>query len=110
MGGFSILAYETASTKRPPAIASGKRGDPVENIASLFCIPLAPIDPNVTLRLGLDTPHELLQTFVDDGLDILEGDTLTVSGVDYPIKAVGDWPWRPGGTTRLRLILEDLKT
>ncbi len=77
--GFARLATVTASTKRTPAIAAGKRGAPVENVSSLICTPLDPVDPALRQRLALDTPHELLQTFVD------------------------------GGTTFYHLILEDLK-
>jgi hypothetical protein len=35
---------------------------------------------------------------------------LTISGVDYPVRAVGDWPWRPTSSVRLVVIVEELKT
>ena len=104
---FDNMASVTASTKRPPAVSSGKRGAPVENVASLSCTPLDPVDPELRQRLGLDTPHELLQTFVDDGVDIVEGDILVVSSTEYPIKAVGSWTWQ--STSYVHLVLEDLK-
>jgi hypothetical protein len=61
------LATVTASTKRAPAIASGKRGTPAENVTGISCTPLDPVDPDLRQRLVLDTPHELLQTFADGG-------------------------------------------
>jgi len=61
------LATETASTKRSPSIASGKRGAMAENLTGLSCTPLDPVDAEIRERLALDTPHELLQTFVDGG-------------------------------------------
>jgi hypothetical protein len=100
----------TASTKRPPVISSGKRGAAATNISSLRCTPLDPVDPEIRQRLILNTPNELLQTYTEGGLDIVEGDILTVSSVDYPIRAVGEWYWPVDGTNTCYLVLEDLKT
>jgi len=108
-GSFARLATVTASTKRPPAISSGKRGAPAENVASLVCTPLDPVDAELRQRLALDTPHALLQTFVDNGVDIAEGDLLVVGSTEYPIRAAGDWYWSPLSANYVRLILEDLK-
>ena len=107
--GFTRFATVTASTKRPPAISSGKRGAAVQNLASLSCLPLDPVDPELQQRLGIDTPHEVLQTFTQNGLDIEEGDILVVSSVEYPIRAVEEWYWGPDSADTLRLIVEDLK-
>lgn len=63
---FRRLATVTASTKRPPAVVSGKRGTPTTLLTGLKCTPLDPVDPEVRQRLGLNTPHELLQTFLAD--------------------------------------------
>jgi hypothetical protein len=109
MGGFEIFATVTASTKRPAAPTSGKTSAPVTNVASLSCTPLDPVDAELSRRLGLDTPGEVLQTFVDGGLDIREGDYLMVAGVDYPIRACEDWTWPVDGLAFRRLIVEDLK-
>lgn len=107
MSSFARLATLTVSTKRHPALVGGKRPEPVLHLSGLMCIPLMPVDSEVRLRMGLDSPHELLQTFVDGDHDIHEGDYLTSGGIDYPIKAVAEWPWRGG--VRKHLILEDLK-
>ena len=109
MAGFEILATVTASTKRQAAPTSGKTAAPVANLASLVCTPLDPVDAELSKRLGLDTPGELLQTFVDGGLDIRQGDYLTVGAVDYPIRACEDWTWPVSGQAFRRLVLEDLK-
>ncbi len=109
MSSFAHLATVTASTKRPAAPVSGKTTTPAAKLASLKCTPLDPVDAELSKRLGLDTPHELLQTFVDGGLDIREGDTLTVGSVDYPIRACEDWTWPVGGLAYRRLVVEDLK-
>lgn len=100
----------SASTKRPPARAGGKRGSPATNLTALTCMPLDPIDSEIRQRFGLEGPMELLQTFVQKGLDIVEGDILTVSSVDYPIRAVGDWYWFGDDADYQHLIVEDLKT
>jgi hypothetical protein len=106
MPSFATLATETASTKRPPTISGGRRGTATANIASLSCTPLDPVDSEIRQRLVLDTPHEVLQTFVDGSLDIREGDILTYQGQDYPVRACAEWKWR--GSLYLHLILEDL--
>jgi hypothetical protein len=66
VGSISHLATVTASTKRSPAISGGKVGAPVTSVASLRCSPLDPVDPELRQRLSLETPHELLQTYVPD--------------------------------------------
>jgi hypothetical protein len=65
--GMARLTTVTASTKRTPAIASGKRGTPETNLTGLSCTPLDPVDADIIRRLGTDAPHELLQTYVDGG-------------------------------------------
>lgn len=107
--GFTKMATVTASTKRSPAVSGGKRGAATENIASLKCTPLDPVTAEVAERFGLQTPHERLTCFTEGDLDILEGDILVVSSVDYPIKAVGEWTWPRSTTEYKQLILEQLK-
>jgi hypothetical protein len=104
---FARLATVTASTKRPPSLAGGRRGEPVVNVATLKCTPLDPVDPELRERLALGTPHELLETFVDNDVDVNEGDVLVVGSREYPVRSVAEWTWR--GTVYRHLILEDLK-
>jgi len=106
---FARLAKATASTKRPPALSGGVRGAPETHITSLRCLPLDPVDAELRQRLGIDTPHELLQTCIQGGLDIMAGDMLVVGSVEYPVRAVEEWPWQRGAPLTLRLILEELK-
>jgi len=104
---FDRLATETASTKRTPDISGGKRGSPAENLTGLSITPLDPVDADLQQRLELDTPHELLQSFVRGDPDIREGDVLVYDGTDYPIRSCAEWKW--GSDVYLRLVLEDLK-
>lgn len=106
---FSKLATVTASTKRQGAVSGGLSGDLAENIASLKCLPLDPLTPDVAASMGLGAFAELLQTMVEGGLDIIEGDVLVVGSTEYPIKAVADWHWRPADSNTLWLALEDVK-
>lgn len=107
MNAFGKLATVTAQTKRAPAISGGKRGEMEFHLANFKCTPLDVVDAELRQRLTLDTPHELLQTFVDGNLDIREGDLLVVGGKEYPIRAVADWTWR--GSVYRHLVVEDLK-
>lgn len=101
----------TASTKRAPAIAGGKRGVAATWITTLLCTPLDPLDSALSSelrqRLALNTPHQLLQTFVEADLDIERGDVLVVGSAEYPIRSCAEWEWR--GTTYRHLVIEDLK-
>ena len=63
---FRLMANVTASTKRPPAISSGKRGAPVVHLSGLKCTPLDPVSSDIQQRVALNTPMELLQTFLAD--------------------------------------------
>jgi len=107
---FGLLATVTASTKRAPTISGGKRGAAVTNLEGLSCTPLDPINPEIRQTLVLNTPNEILQCFVEGGLDIVEGDILVVGSAEYPIRAVGDWTWPMDATATRYLVLEDLKT
>lgn len=69
---FIKQATVVASTKRSPAVVSGKRGAPVTLLSNLKCTPLDPIDPQLRQRLALDTPHELMQTFLADEIGFVQ--------------------------------------
>jgi len=106
MSGFSKMATVTASTKRAPGITSGKRGAPATNVLSLRCTPLDPVDAELRQRLGLQTPHELLQCFTEE-TDVREGDVLVVGATEYPIRSCAEWLW--WGRTFCHLVVEELK-
>lgn len=64
--GFKRMANVKASTKRPPAVVAGKRGAAITKLTGLKCTPLDPVSPEIQKRVALDTPMELLQTFITD--------------------------------------------
>jgi hypothetical protein len=103
------MATVTASTKRVGAIVGGLEPAPTENIASLKCLPLDPVDPEVGQGVEGLSFREILQTFAEKGLDIIEGDLLVVGSTEYPIRAVADWFWGPDTADYIRLLLEDIK-
>lgn len=105
---FARLATLTASTKRSPAIAGGKRGEPALHVPALACTPLDPVSAQTAQRIGLETPHTLLETYADGALlDVRASDVLVVGAREYPIRFVGDWEFRGG--KYLHLVLEDLQ-
>jgi hypothetical protein len=109
---FSRLATVSASTKRA-SVSSGKRGTPPTKLSGLSITPLDPADPStrgeLQERLGLETPFELLSTYVAGTPDIREGDILVVGAVEYPIRAVSDFTAAASMPAYKRLILEQLK-
>lgn len=62
---FGRLATVTAHTLRSPAITGGKRGEAVINLPEIHCTPLDPVSQETARRLAIDTPYNLLETFVD---------------------------------------------
>lgn len=92
---FQHMCTATATVKRPPALAGGKRGAPVTvSGVSLAIFPLMPLDPQVRQSLALDTPHTLLMTYTEgSSINLSEGDLLVVEGVEYPVKRIARWPY-----------------
>jgi hypothetical protein len=107
---FSLMATTTASTKRPPDVSGGKRTAPAQNIASLSCYPLVPVDAQLRERMHTEGMAKLWQTFVQGGLDILEGDLLVIGSTEYPVRYVEEWDWFPDSADRLLIVVEELKT
>lgn len=106
---FQYLATVSASTKRIESVTDGKRGEISEHLTGLKVLPLDPFTADIQIRPELNTPHRLLQTEIEDGPDIKEGDLLVVDSVEYPIKVVEKWFWHPSETDTLLLVLEDLR-
>lgn len=67
---MKLMCSETCSTKRNPTVSGGKRGDAVEEIASLKSTPLDPIGANtqdMIIRRVPTAPTDLLECIVDGG-------------------------------------------
>ena len=62
---FKRLASITAATKRPPQLTGGTRGAAVAHLANVKCTPLDPVNAELQARLKLNTPHEVLECYVD---------------------------------------------
>ena len=103
-----------ASTKRA-SMVSGKRSAPVEYLASIMIMPLDPIgmaeSRDRLQRMGLESPIDLYQTVTSGDHDVIKGDILVVSDVDYPIRDIEPWSAELGtvGADYLRLIVEKVK-
>lgn len=106
--GFARMATVTASTTRVGAVVAGLTPAPAVNLATLKCLPLDPLDPEIAASIGLEAFRELLQTMCENDLDILPGDELVTGGVTYKVRAVEEWTWRPAATDTLLVILEEL--
>ncbi len=106
---FAFMATVTASTKRPPKMVSGKRGEPELKIPAFKCLPIDPLTPEVAIRMGLEAPYIGWQTFAEgDTLDIQNGDLLLANGADYKVRAAGPWDWPYGGKC-VAIVLEDTR-
>ena len=107
MASFDELASVTASTKRSGGITDGLETAYAEEIASLKCLPLDPVSPDLALGIEGLGWRETLQTATQGDLDIVEGDLLVVGSDEYPVRAVAEWEWR--GSEYKLLYLEDRK-
>lgn len=108
MSSFDRVATVTGSTKRGGGIdANGLEIAYTTHIASLKCLPLDPVSPEIAQGFEGLSFREILQTATQGNLDIVEGDILSVDGVDYPIRAVAEWTWK--GDEFNTLTLEDRK-
>ena len=103
--GLILRLSQNATTIRRQK--TGKKFTDVENLTSVKCSYPYPISGELKLRMGLDTPHEILEIFTM-AVDIEAGDILVYGGIEYPIKAVEKWP--RGNGRFLRLMLEELRT
>ena len=83
---------EKGATKRQ-AIVNGQPGARQPHLVDLACTPLLP-DANGELqkRFKLDTPVELLQTYILGVVDVRQGDHWIQGGATYNVKAVQTWP------------------
>jgi len=104
---FTRLATATLTTRRPPAVSAGKRGEPVPHLGPTRCTPAMPVDPETRLALGLRAPLEVWQIFVEGAPDIREGDLVELDGRrTYKVRAVAAWPGRHG---YVRLLVDEVK-
>ena len=105
----SELATITASTKRPPALSGGKVGSPATHLSSVQVLALLPASQELVQEAQLQSAREGKMTFAfanDSNVlpDILEGDLLVISSVEYPIKMVKEWV-RPEGGSYLEILV-----
>lgn len=112
---FARQLTVSASTRRPPATTSGKRGEMAEHLPLLYVAPLSPVSIETAQRVGLDSPYNLLQTFTGGGEDVADGDELTLQDGAYAGRAMAvrrvvrlSWGVQ-GKTERLHILLENLR-
>jgi len=101
------LTTISGATLRKGGIVSGLETDPVVQVAYLRCLPLDPVNPELSIGIEGLGFHELLQTTLSGTIDIVEGDILVVEAGSYPIRAIEDWTWK--GADFYLLTLQDMK-
>lgn len=111
----ATAATTTASTKRPPAVSGGKVGAPAANLTGLKIVPLLPASADLVQEAQLKNPREGKVTYIfpDPEIgntmpDVVEGDLLVVSGVEYLIHMVKEWQ-RPGEGNYLEVLVTQRK-
>ena len=100
---FSRMATVTAATKRNPAVTGGKVGAASAKLSGLKILPLMPVSKEIEERYQLKSPRLSFVSYIQGAPDIVSGDLLTVSAVDY--KVIGAPPW-PTDNSFLELVVE----
>ena len=100
---FARWASVTASTKRNPAVASGKVAVPATYLSSQKILPVMPISDEIIERYKLSSPRLSFVTYIQGAPDIVQSDVLVVGSVEY--KVIGVEPW-PTDRNFLELVLE----
>ena len=81
-----------ASTKRNPAVSSGRVTIPVTCLATLtLAHPIMPVDPETAEKYHLQAPRKSYITGAFAVVDVAAGDILTEATVDYIVRAVAKW-------------------
>jgi len=62
-----IFGTERADIKRSPSMAGGKRGVPALHLTGVRSTPLLPATAEILQRQDLQTPHTLMQVYLDGG-------------------------------------------
>lgn len=101
------LTTVSASVERNVS-AGGKAPGPTEIISSLAIMPLSVLDAQTRMRVVVDTPNQLKQTFCQSDvlLELKNGYTLVIENTKYPIRDVGASPWQGG--YRYQIVVEVL--
>lgn len=108
---MTLRRFATLSaTVMRATITNGKRGAAAAHLSGLQVVPLQPASPEMVARFQLQTPHQVLETYVVGHHDIVTGDVLTVGGEQYTIRGVGRWT-PPGHAIGqfMHLVVEDVQ-
>lgn len=106
---FDRMATGLADTKRLPAMDANKlRGAPAAHLSGVVCTPLDPLTSDLIQTWGLDASHELLQTFINHGVDVKQGDIFTptngpYAGKELQVERAGEWEWKNSSFVHLAL-------
>lgn len=96
---FDRLASKMATTQRRKADGTGLEA----NLSGLKILPPMPVSAETAEAFGLASPRESKETYsrkhahtdsgvpVDQLPDIVESDRLTVDGLTFIVRAVGEW-------------------
>jgi hypothetical protein len=109
---FGLLATHRAAIFAPPGIEGGKRGEAAPVIEDVACMPLDYVSAQAALRLGLEAPAKLRQTFMDGVQRVPRGAYLMLDGKPqkYAIRSTEPWDWDGTGRDQYtHLIVEALE-
>lgn len=93
MTSFSKFANKTATINAPSAVVNGKRSNNTVIKGTLKVMSPFPASRETVLRLELQSPVKLFETYCESlsEIDLFEGYTMMIEGVLYLVKHVSKW-------------------
>lgn len=74
---------------RVPAPVAGKAQDAAAHLSEVRCTPMIPLNNEIAVRAGIESPATTRVVYVDADLDVKGGDVLVMDGKHYPIRYAG---------------------
>lgn len=105
----SSLAYAAsapAETQRSPEAEDGKVGARETYLEDLLVVPPWPLDQETALKYALRSPRRGFKTALVGAVDIRDGDSMTIAGRQYNVKASD--VREANGETHTEVILEEV--
>jgi hypothetical protein len=102
---FARMATTTYSTKRNQA-GSSRVTKAVTVLAAILGTPLVPASVEILDQYRVQSPRQHYLAYFEGAPNILSGDFLSLSGVDYPVRGVGRWP---SDNAFFEVLVEEIK-
>jgi hypothetical protein len=103
---LDYAASASAETQRSPAAEDGKVGPRETYLEDLLAVPPWPLSQETALKYALKSPRRGFKTALAGALDIRDGDSMTIAGRAFNVKAVD--VREANGELHTEVVLEEI--